>query len=374
MTTPANAHAAATVPAPSPPLPATLPRTARVLLHTRAGLRERLPQLEAYLVKGKQVPLSRHPAWLTVLEQGLGHTPYCLEAVEDGKTRGFLPLAHVSSWLFGRFLVSLPYLNYGGPVADQDTVAADLIDAAVQLAGELKVRYLELRNTWAYEHAALGHSMSSKVHMRLPLPATAGALWDGLPAKVRNQVRKGQKADLAVGWGGEELLPEFYAVFTRNMRDLGTPPHAKRFFAAVLKQFAGRAELCVVRAGARPVAAALLLHGWDVTEVPSASSLRQFNPTCANMLLYWHLLERAVQRGQEVFDFGRSSIDSNTYRFKKQWAAQPSPAEWQYHLRFGSIDAARPENPRYQRRIRLWQRLPVWVTRLIGPGIVRGIP
>ena len=163
-------------------------------------------------------------------------------------------------------------------------------------------------------------------------------------------------------------------LLSRNMRDLGTPAFGRRLFAAVLRQFPDRAEVCVVRDGPRPAAAALLLHGWGVTEVPSASSLRAYNPACVNMLMYWSLLERAVGRGQEVFDFGRSSEDGATFRFKKQWGAAASPAEWQYFLRRGTVGDMRPDNPRYGPLIRVWQRLPVWVTRVVGPRIVRGIP
>jgi hypothetical protein len=130
----------------------------------------------------------------------------------------------------------------------------------------------------------------------------------------------------------------------------------------------------VVRAAGRPVAGALLLHGQGVTEVPSASSLREFNHTCANMLMYWQLLERAIGRRQAVFDFGRSTVDSNTFRFKKQWGAAPEPATWQSYERTGSAGDVRPDNPRYQRWIGLWKRLPVSLTRLLGPAIVRGIP
>jgi FemAB-related protein (PEP-CTERM system-associated) len=337
-------------------------------------LGRQLPRWEAYVARGGQVPLSFHPGWLAVLEQALGHVPYALEAVEGDKIQGFLALAYVRSWLFGRFLVSLPYLNYGGVVAADDAVARLLINQAVDLAGALRVRYLELRHDRVVEHPALAGRRADKVHMRLALPGAAGQLWDRLAAKVRNQVRKGQKNGLAVAWGGAELVPEFYAVFSRNMRDLGTPVYGRGLFRAVLRQFPGRAELCVVRAGDQPVAGALLLHGWAVTEVPSASSLRQFNHTNANMLMYWHLLERAIQRGQAVFDFGRSTVDGNTYRFKKQWGAEPRPAEWQYHLRTGSAADLRPDNPRYQRLIGLWQRLPVGLTRWVGPAIVRGIP
>jgi len=149
---------------------------------------------------------------------------------------------------------------------------------------------------------------------------------------------------------------------------------SRRFFRGILEQFPDRAELCVVRQGPRPVSAALLLHGWGVTEVPSASSLRACNPTCANMLMYFHLLARAVERGQDMFDFGRSTPQSGPYRFKKQWGAEPFGAEWQSYLRAGSLEETRPDNPRYRWRIRLWQRLPLWLAGLLGPWVVRGIP
>jgi FemAB-related protein (PEP-CTERM system-associated) len=342
--------------------------------HNSATLASHLPWLEDYVAAGVRVPLSRHPAWLLVLERALGHTPVCLEAVQEGKTRGILPLAYVHSWLFGRFLVSAPYLNYGGVLADDSRVAALLIDRAVELADQLNVRYLELRQETAATHPKLTPGRTDKVHMRLGLPPSPGMLWDEIPSKVRNQVRKALKSDLTVAWGGPELVSEFQAVFSHNMRDLGTPTYGKKLFAGTLAQFPDRTEICVVRAGRQPVAAGLLLHGWGVTEVPSASSLRSFNPSCANMLLYWKLLERATERGQAEFDFGRSSQDSSTFRFKKQWGARPAAAEWQCYARTASPNDMSTKNPRYDKVIRLWKRLPVWLTRLLGPRIVRGIP
>jgi FemAB-related protein (PEP-CTERM system-associated) len=346
-----------------------------VRLLERKGLPSALPRLEAYLLRdGPLMPLSRHPGWLNVLARGLRHTPYCLEAVDGGRTRGFLALAYVRSLLFGRFLVGLPYLNYGGPIADDTEAARCLIDGAVRLADELNVKYLELRQEYAFEHPSLKDRRTEKVHMRLDLPATPGKLWDELDGKVRNQVRKGQKSALSVDWGGHDRLEEFYTVFSQNMRDLGTPVYGKRLFAAILDEFPGRAELCIMRAGTVPVAAALLLHGWGVTEVPSASSLRSHNHLCPNMLMYWHLLERSIQRGQDVFDFGRSSRDSSTLRFKQQWGASPAASEWQFYLRRGELSAMQKESPKYQKFIRMWQRLPVALTRVLGPAIVRGIP
>lgn len=333
-----------------------------------------LPRWEAFASRRGPLPLSYHPAWPSVLSAGLGHTPYWIEAVEGGETRGLLPLAYVKSLLFGRFLVGLPYLNYGGVMADDDAVARLMVDRAVELADRLDVRHLELRHEHPLDHPRLTTRTGHKVHMRLPLPATPDELWKRFKPPVRNQVRKGQRQGLAVCWGGEELLPAFYDVFSRNMRDLGTPVFGRSLFRAILRQFPGRSELCVVRLGPLPVAAAILLHGRGITEVPSASSLRRYNPTCANMLMYWHLLERAVLRGQGLFDFGRSTPDGPTFKFKAQWGATPAPASWQYLARARSGAEVRPDNPRYRMMIRLWRCLPLGLTRWLGPPIVRGIP
>jgi FemAB-related protein (PEP-CTERM system-associated) len=345
-----------------------------IVVHHGSALFKQLPALESYFHRCDSKPISRHPLWLRVFAEGLEHDAYCLEARAGEETRGFLPLVFVNTLLFGRFLVSLPYLNYGGVVADDESSARLLIERAVNLADQLNVRYLELRCERAIMHPALSERAGYKAHMRLELTRTPGVLWDLLSAKVRNQVRKGQKNGLAVVWGKEELLDAFYAVFSHNMRDLGTPVYGRSLFASTLRHFPDRAEICVVRADNKPIAAALLLHGWDVTEVPSASSLRAFNHTNANMLMYWHLLERAVERGQGVFDFGRSSPNSNTFRFKAQWGAIPLPAVWQYYVRSGAADDLRADNPSYQRMVNLWKRLPVWLTRCLGPHIVRGIP
>jgi FemAB-related protein (PEP-CTERM system-associated) len=345
-----------------------------VRLLTGRELASELPRLETYMIRAG-TPLSRHPGWPLILARGLGHVPYCLEArSQSGRTQGLLCLSYMRSLIFGRFLVSLPYLNYGGIIADDESIARRLVDRAVVLADSLNVRYLELRHEHGLEHPALGHKLNAKVNMHLTLPATAEQLWDGLSCKVRNQIRKGEKHGLEVVWGGRELLPEFYSVFSHNMRDLGTPVYSWRLFRSMFEQFPERVEFCSLRLGAVPVAAAVLLHGWGITEVPSASSLRAHNHTCANMLMYWHLLKRAVERRQDVFDFGRCSPDGNTFRFKKQWGAVPRFTEWQYYVRRGTIGELNPYNPRYLRYVQRWQRLPVWLTRLLGPLIVRGIP
>jgi len=347
--------------------------TPRPYIVAEQRLRDRL-----CLLRG-QPSAAIHPArdlrWLMVLASAFGHRSYLVETAAAGdNTFAQLPLCLVYSRLFGRMLVSLPYVNYGGCDEPSEPVRASLTDRAVQLADELHCRHLELRHERPCLHSALTAELTSKSHMRLSLPETPGRLWDSFKSKVRNQVRKGQKQSFSVAWGGEELLEGFYAVFSRNMRDLGTPVYGRRLFKSILEWFGDSAEFCVVRDGQNPIAGALLLHGNGITEVPSASSLQAYNKTNANMLMYWHLLERAVERGQEIFDFGRSTTDGPTYRFKKQWGAEPTPAVWQYYVRTGDVAAMRRESARFQRLIWAWKKLPLFLANCLGPQIVRGIP
>lgn len=314
-------------------------------------------------------------AWNQAVTQGLCHKSYLLvHRRSNGETNGILPLHYVNSKLFGRFLVSTTYVNTGGVWAEDSSTASELISAACVLADQLDVRYLELRHEMPVVHPRLNRQRTDKVHMRLPLPKSLEELNQSFKSKLRSQLKKVASQPFQLSWGNQNLLEDFYRVFARNMRDLGTPVFPKKLFDCILKEFAGNAELCVVSIDGTPLAAALLVHQYGVTEVPSASSLRAYNATGCNMWMYHQLLSRAIERGSHTFDFGRSTIDSNTYRFKAQWNAKPFPSIWQYYERRGSTDDMRLDSAANQRLIRVWKCLPVWLTRWIGPMIVRGIP
>lgn len=313
--------------------------------------------------------------WSDVFAEALKHKIHFVWCTEGSKIVGVLPLAFVSGPLFGKFLASQPYLNTGGVLADNEQIANQLISKAVELANELDVKHLELRHEARIEHPELNAENTEKVHMRLSLPSTQDELWDSLKSKVRSQVRKPRNnEELTVQFGGRELLSDFYSIFCRNMRDLGTPPFPKALFAKMLDKFPDQAEICTIFHNETPAASGFLLHGPGTTLIPSASALREYNRSSVNMLMYWHALSRSIERNQNTFDFGRSSTDAGTHKFKKQWGSEEFPAVWQYNSRKGSVSDARPNSGKYDRMIATWQKLPVWVTKLIGPTIVRGIP
>jgi FemAB-related protein (PEP-CTERM system-associated) len=317
--------------------------------------------------------LYHQTAWRRIFMQEFGWNTHYLEVRGEAGIEGILPLVRLRSRLFGDFLVSLPYVNYGGVVARSKPADQVLCQAAIDLAGSLGVSHVELRELKPREPA--WPARTDKVGMEAPLASTGEEHWRRLHSKLRSQVRRPQKEGATTRHGGAELLPEFYAVFARNMRDLGTPVYGRSFFATIARELQEYVEVVIAELGGQPVAASILIHFGGRTEIPWASSLRSVNRLGVNMLLYWACLQRAIERGSTVFDFGRSTRDSGTYQFKRQWGAEPVANYWHYWLRGGGpLPRLNPSNPKFALAIAAWQRLPLWLANGLGPHIVRNLP
>jgi FemAB-related protein (PEP-CTERM system-associated) len=263
----------------------------------------------------------------------------------------------------------LPYFDASGILADDDDSAAALLAEARRLVHTLGVKWAELRHV-----QAIGHNLpcrTDKVTLQMPLPEGADVLWKTLKASVRNQVRKAERSGMTVHHGGLEHLDEFFDVYVQNMRDLGSPPHCRRFFQTIFERFPEAATLLVVRFDDHPAAAGLLLTDKQGMHVPWAASDWRLKPFCPNMLLYWSMLRFACEHGAKHFDFGRSTRDSGTYRFKKQWGAAEQSLYWQYLLAPGEdVPDLRPDSPKYRLMVACWRRLPVGLARRLGPHVV----
>ena len=328
---------------------------------------------DAYVAAHPHGASYHRPAWLDVIAAAFGHDTRYLTAYAGNRVVGVLPLVFFRSRIFGRFAVSVPFVNYGGVLADDAGVEQSLLDRAIAETRAAGGSHLELRH--GRQHFPSLAAKRHKVSMTRPLLPNVEGQWQALDKKIRNQVRKAEKSGLEPRVGGVELLPMFYEVFARNMRDLGTPVYSPEFFRQVLTVFASESRLVVVLLAGRPIAASLVHWYGRTIEVPWASSIREFNPLCANVLLYWHMLRLGIEAGMSTFDFGRSTPGESTYQFKKQWGAEPRELVWEYWMRQGgSMPELNPKNPKFALAVRTWQRLPVGVANRLGPLVVRNIP
>jgi serine/alanine adding enzyme len=311
--------------------------------------------------------------WKRIFRDVFGHESHYLAARRGAQIVGVLPVVSFRSRLFGRFFVSVPFLNYGGVLASDASAAGALAARAKEIAVRHGAAHVEYRHR--ERQFAEWPCRSHKIAVRLSLPLTSEALWSEIDRKARNQVRRAQKERLTTHVGGGELVGEFYTVFSRNMRDLGTPVYPTLLFRRTLDVFAERSRIYVVRLGSAPIAAAITIRCADTVLVPWASSLREHRHLCANMLLYWTMLERSIVTGARTFDFGRSSPGAGTHAFKAQWGGVESPLYWEYQLlRRTEAPDQGPGNPRFQLAIDVWKRLPLRIATAIGPAIVRHIP
>jgi len=266
----------------------------------------------------------------------------------------------------------MPYFNYGGAIADHPEIENLLMTKAASFGASIGVEHIEFRDTIARKGYP---ARTDKVNMILPLPSDKQVLWDRFSPKVRSQIKRPQRENPIIHRGREDLLDHFYQVFARNMRDLGTPVYGKSLVGNILKRFPEKSSIISVTLKGKPVAAAFLLGHNAILEIPWASTNRSFNHLGVNMLMYWEVLCFAIEKGYKYFDFGRSSKDSGTFKFKQQWGALPRQSYWHYWLSAGSsLPSLNPNNPKYRFAIAAWKHLPISISKLLGPMIVKNLP
>lgn len=320
-------------------------------------------------------PFHQH-GWGQAILSAYGHAPLNLMAqAETGEVLGVLPICRFRVPTRAEKWVSLPFCDLGGPVASTQEAGQALLEETRRLAGESGVQSAQFRNAVpdARPHGAVPVAVD-KVRMILSLPGSSEALLASFKSKLRSQVNKAAKNGMEFGWVGPDGVDDFYSIFSRNMRDLGSPVHSRGLFVEILRNLPESAKIGVVRADGLPVAAGLVLGlGRHRLSIPWASSLRSHNHLAPNMWLYWNLLKHAADEGFAEFDFGRSTKGEGTYRFKAQWGSEPQPLGWSDVQWSGTAAAptTRQESsePGKVRSLveSVWKKLPLPVANRVGP-------
>ena len=327
------------------------------------------PEWDSFLTGDPDATASHLYGWRPVIERVYRHDCPYLVAREHGRIAGVLPLVDVRSMTFGRFLVSMPFLNAGGPLGSPAAIEA-LIARALELGRDRRARVLELRAGRALETSLDDHT--EKVECVLALPESGEALWTAFPAKLRSQIRRSQKANVEVRFGAQEI-DGFFGVFARNMRDLGSPTHPVRFFRVLAEEMPEHVLFGCAYLEGRPVAGGCAVQWRSEIEMTWASALREHSSLAPNMLLYWAFMERAANAGLRRFNFGRCTPNTGSHRFKTQWGTTDTPLHWyRATMRPGASTPA--QDGRLSIATRIWQRVPVPLATMMGGRLRGGIP
>lgn len=309
--------------------------------------------------------------WRDVIREVFGHEcPYMAVRGSDGQLEGVLPLVSVESVIFGRYLVSMPFVNYGGPLGSPAAVDT-LTGAAVDRARGEDSDLLELRNRVPMDiPLPVSHR---RILVVMDLPEDPEVLWKDFPSKMRNKIRKPRKEGVEIRFGPDQLDP-FFSVFSHHMRDLGTPTQPRELFATAREAFGERMWFGCAYLDGEPIACGCGFRWKDEFEMTWASMLMEHRDLRANMELYWAFMERAIESGATLFNFGRCPPDSGTHRFKQQWGGRDEELWWYQHASNGRTATPTPDESSFSWGPAIWKRLPVSVATALGPKIVRYIP
>jgi FemAB-related protein (PEP-CTERM system-associated) len=348
-----------------------------VIEQSRFGISLAGPEMQAawdsYVMQHRAATHCHRWGWKAVIENAFGIPTYYLVANEQGKVVGVLPLAWQKSLLFGSFMTALPFLNAGGPLANSDEIEQALVDRAIEIAKENGAARLQLRYRGEY---GLSLAVSThKVAAVRDVSKDSEAMWKALNSNNRRKVNKATKSGMTATAEGAAALDIFYEIFADNMRNLGTPVYAKKLFSEVLSAFPKDTEIIVVRLEDKPVASGFLISFRDGMEATWMCSHYRYLAFQPNMLLYWTILRVAGERGFARLDFGRSTRDSGTHKFKQLWDTADVPLPWASWTRSGEAAAElSPANPKFQLATWAWKKLPLPLANFVGPHIVRNLP
>lgn len=325
---------------------------------------------DSFVDRCPQATFFHKAGWKEVIEKSFGHATHFLYAEEDGEIKGILPMGHIRSMLFGNALISSPFCVYGGIAAVSGEAEAALDQAASNIAKELEVDYLELRNL-KQRHLERPRKQLY-VTFRKELLEDPDDNLKSIPRKQRAMIRKGIKAGLISKI--DESVDRFYEAYATSVRNLGTPVFAKRFFAHLKRVFAEECEILVVERDGRPISAVMSFYFRDEVLPYYGGGTDEARDLKGNDFMYWEVMRRATEKGIKIFDYGRSKEGTGSYRFKKHWGFEPKPLYYEFELvKSAELPDVNPLNPKYALFIALWKKLPLPVSKVIGPWISRSL-
>ncbi len=325
---------------------------------------------DAFVETCPQATFFHRAGWRTVLEQAYGHATHYLYVERAGRITGVLPLGHIRSRLFGNALVSTPFCVYGGVAAQDDASAQALEAAACDLAAELRVDHLELRNREPRNPDWLGKDLYVTFRKAIDPEPEQNLL--AVPRKQRAMVRKGIKHGLQAHIDDE--VDAFYAIYADSVHRLGTPVFPRRYFRLLKAVFGEACEILRITDRGRDVSAVLSFYFRDEVLPYYGGGLPIARELAGYDFLYWEVMRRACERGCRIFDYGRSKRGSGSFDFKKNWGFAPDPLHYRYHLvRARNVPDINPLNPKYRLFIAAWKRMPLGLANGLGPMIARSL-
>ncbi|CAG7644080.1 GNAT family N-acetyltransferase [Paenibacillus allorhizosphaerae] len=299
-------------------------------------------------------------------------------AVLDGKNRlcAIIPLVIGRNLGLKKAAVSLPFANYTDLCADSEEAFRFAVEAIVQLKAKLGLSYIELR---LKDQRLDGSVWSANLHnytFMLPLSDDEEKVLSLSSGSNRNHVRKVYKN----GWFDvsfdKNRLDDFYKVYVRRMKQLGTPAPDIRFFKSFFEYLPEHSCLLTVldKQTGQVIGGMLLITspGNATLYYPYGANLTEYNNKYLNNFMYWEAVKFGIRNGLKYLDLGRSPKGSGTYKYKEQWGAAPEQLRYLVYDG-GGAGAGPPDKQSLSFFIELWKKTPGFITDPVGKKLIKYI-
>ena len=175
-------------------------------------------------------------------------------------------------------------------------------------------------------YPVFSHFDASKVIPSISLQQDYDLQFESFTSNVRRKIRKSAKHGIVVKDGGRELVDDFYAVYRKNIRNLGSFGLPKSFFQMLTDGYRyGFARVMVAALNGKPVGAAILLNFAAHAENGWFASLQEYNRQYVTYAMHDAMIRYAIAQKCKVYSFGRSTNHSSGHRYKKQWGTTDMP-------------------------------------------------
>jgi lipid II:glycine glycyltransferase (peptidoglycan interpeptide bridge formation enzyme) len=199
-------------------------------------------------------------------------------------------------------------------------------------------------------------------------------VFKGFEHQVRRRIRKGYKSGCEIDIS-KKYFDDFYDIYRTNMQLLGSPSHKRSFYTEILNRFSDNYTILAVLHKNKVIGTQLLSYFKNTVYLPLASSLKEYNEYSPNQLLYWESIKFGCVNGYEFCDFGRSTIGSGPYVFKKQWNALEIPITYCYLYSKNGMSKKNSNSYDMLNFVsELWKRTPIQITNFIGPYLSKWLP
>ena len=311
--------------------------------------------------------------WGVLLNKVCNHKIFYLTESE-----GIFPLALIKSRLFGDRLISLPFADYGGPLATGKDTIESLVSKSIKLAHGLNLDFMEIRcpDQRYFEIFETQGFIRREDYFTyiLHLNNNLDELWKNIGDKNRNMVRKAEKNNVQIKVASTENdLKEFYYLYLKTMKKLGSPPQPYQYFGNMWQMFYPQHLILPMATYENKCIACGIFFLYNRTIHHAYSCIsRQYLNLAPNDLIQWWMIKWGTEQGYVSLDSGRTRAGAGNVLFKKRWGGKC--VVMPYFYKFFKHELDERQEIKYKNLSKLWSKyVPNAAANRIGPWIIKQI-